>query len=182
MKSKIILAAFLFLFISSGLFAQGEKQKNASEEDQASFWDKVYVGGNFGLQFGTVTYIDVSPLAGYRITNRFSAGPGITYRYTKIRGYDGSSTYGGRIFARHSLWQQFFAHAEYENLNTEFIDPVGRDQIVRGWVPGFFVGGGIFQPLGEKAAVYIYGLYNLLYNNFKSPYQSPWVFNVGFTI
>lgn len=182
MKSRIILSVFFFLFTGFSLFAQDEKRKNTSEEDQESIWDKIYVGGNLGLQFGTVTYIDISPLVGYRITNRFSAGPGITYRYTKIRGFDASSTYGGRIFARHTIGQQFFAHTEYETLNTEFLDPVGRDQIVRGWVPGFFVGGGIYQPLGRRGAVFIYGLYNLLYNNIKSPYQSPWVFNVGFTI
>lgn len=173
----------LIWFISlSPLLAQNNEEEGRDEAGKSSLWDKIYVGGNFGLQFGYYTYIDISPLVGYRITNRLSAGPGITYRFLKIRGYEPSSTYGGRFFARRTIGRQFFAHTEYESLNTQVPDFSGRDRFVRRWVPGFFVGGGIFQPIGERAAVVIYGLYNLLYDNLRSPYQSPWVFNVGITI
>lgn len=183
MKLKIIVFLFLWFLALSPLLAQHNDEEEQGDNDSSTLWDKIYVGGNFGLQFGYYTYIDVSPLVGYRITDKFSAGPGITYRFLKIRGYESSSTYGGRFFARHIIGKQFFAHTEYENLNTQVLDIFsGQGRLVRDWVPGFFIGGGIYQPIGERAAVVIYGLYNLLYDNIRSPYQSPWVFNVGFTI
>lgn len=180
---KIIGIVLLCLITLSPLLAQNNNEKNESgESGKDSLWDKIYIGGNFGMQFGYYTYIDISPLVGYRITDRLSAGPGITYRFLKIRGYEPNSTYGGRFFARHTIGQQFFIHTEYESLSTQFLDLRNRDRLIRGWVPGFFMGGGIIQPIGERAAVVIYGLYNLLHDQIRSPYQSPWVFNVGFTI
>ena len=156
------------------------KQENP---DKPSLWDKIYIGGNFGLQLGTYTYIDISPLVGYKFTNRFSAGPGIAYRYLSIRNVGSNSIYGGKVFARYLISKQFFVHTEYESLNTQLYERfAGRDRIVREWVPGFFVGGGIAQPVGNRAAVMIYGLYNLLYDNVRSPYPSPWIISVGFTI
>lgn len=180
---KIIGVTLLWFIMLSPLLAQNsDEEKQRDESGKSSLWDKIYIGGNFGMQFGYYTYIDISPLIGYRITDRLSAGPGITYRFLKIRGFEPNSTYGGRFFARHTVGRQFFIHTEYESLSTQFVDLSRRDRLVRGWVPSFFVGGGIIQPIGERAAVVIYGLYNLLYDQLRSPYQSPWVFNVGFTI
>lgn len=199
MKSKLLLFIYFLLFAGVTLTSipviaqeqrdnvdaqRGDAQQDVTQQenpDDPSLWDKIYVGGNFSLQLGYFTYIDVSPMVGYRFTSRFSAGPGITYRYLKVRNYDASSTYGGKIFARYLIGKQFFIHSEYESLNTE-VYFTGRDRIVRDWVPGFFVGGGIYQPIGERAAVLIYGLYNLLYDNVRSPYPNPWVITVGFTI
>lgn len=141
----------------------------------------MFLGGNFALQFGNITFIDVSPMVGYRFTDRFSAGPGITYRYLKFRGFEGSSTYGGSLFARHIIGSQFFAQAQYETLNTEYIALINQEPtVLRAWVPGFFVGGGIFQPLGRRGAVTLAAMYNLAYDAQRSPYARPWIFNVGF--
>lgn len=180
MKPKLLAFAVSLFFAPMLLCAQGGASQE-NDSDKSRFLDKIYIGGNFGLQLGTYTYIDVSPLIGYRFTDRFSAGPGITYRYFKVRGYESSSIYGGRFFARHTIGRQFFAHTEYENLNTEVVDFTGRE-LAREWVPGFFIGGGIIQPLGRRGAVVIYGLYNLLYDNLRSPYPRPWIINVGFTL
>lgn len=177
---KIILTLGLFLTCLWTL-AQEESQ-DGEPQSSSNFFDKVFVGGNFGLQFGTVTFIDVSPLVGYRFTNRFSAGPGITYRYFKLRGFEGTSTYGGSFFARHIVGSQFFAQAQYENLNTIYPSLDTPNALERGWVPGLFLGGGIFQPLGRRGAVTLAAMYNLIYDNIRSPYGSPWVFNVGFNL
>lgn len=170
----------------NGLFAQENEdaerrpQRSGGEEN---FWDKVYVGGSFWMQFGTVTFINVSPLVGYRFTDKFSAGPGIVYQYLKdkrfLPTYE-TNVYGGRLFARHTIFQQFFAQAQYENLSTEIRYIDGSKS--REWVPGAFLGGGIFQPLGKRGAIVISGMYNLLHDDNRSPYPSPWIFNVGFTL
>lgn len=157
-------------------------QEDSSDyREKPAFWERLSPGGNFSLQFGSLTYIDVSPSLGYRFTDRFTAGPGFTYRYLKYRGFPGSSIYGGRFFARHLVARQFFVQTEYENLSVEFLTNDPREPFVREWVPGFFIGGGVYQPIGERAGFMIAALYNLSYDNLRSPYNSPWVFNVGFT-
>lgn len=183
----MLLMSFGFV---NGLFAQENEdadrkpQRSGSDEN---FWEKVYVGGSFWMRFGTITFIDVSPLVGYRFTDKFSAGPGIVYQYYKDKRYNPdyeTNTYGGRLFARHTIFQQFFAQAQYENISTEVIyfDRNGEWYETREWVPGAFLGGGIFQPLGRRGAIVISGMYNLLYDEYKSPYPSAWIFNVGFTL
>ncbi len=181
MKQISLIIGLLFLGVST--FAQEEDGQVREKQRDSSFFDKTFIGGNFALQFGNITFIDVSPIVGYRLTDRFSAGPGLTYRYLKFRGFEGSSTYGGSLFARHLVGSQFFAQAQYENLNTEYVTIINREpELIRSWVAGFFVGGGIFQPLGSKGAVTIAAMYNLIYDNQRSPYGSPWVFNIGFTL
>ncbi len=185
LKRIIIIFCLVFNF-ANGLFAQENEATETKPQDRGveeNFWDKVYVGGTFWMQFGNVTFIDVSPLVGYRFTDKFSAGPGIVYQYYKDKRYTPdyeTNTYGGRLFARYTIFQQFFAQAQYENLSTEFFYRDGTR--FREWVPGAFIGGGILQPLGRRGAIVISGMYNLLYDEERSPYPSPWLFNVGFTL
>ena len=96
------------------------------------FWDKFYTGGNIGAQFGTVTFFEVSPLIGYKITDRISAGVGITYQYYQYhdRYYDlKTDVYGGRVFGRYFFTDYLFAHAEYEYLNLEAFDFYPRRRV-----------------------------------------------------
>ncbi|MEM6842848.1 MAG: hypothetical protein AAF632_11525 [Bacteroidota bacterium] len=159
---------------------QSDREEDSIYYQQPSILDKIAPGGNFSLQFGTITYIEVSPMVGYRFTNNFTAGPGFTYRYFKVRGFEASSIYGPRAFARYVINRNFFAQAEFENLSVEFISP--QREAIREWVPGLFVGGGLFQPIGQRAGFMIGAFYNLSHDNIRSPYNSPWVFNVGFTL
>ncbi|MDN5212325.1 hypothetical protein QQ020_09705 [Fulvivirgaceae bacterium BMA12] len=176
MINKLVVALIVTIL---SFHAYGQKEIDIA--DNPSFFDRVYVGGNVSMQFGTFTYLELSPLAGYMITNMFSAGLGVTYRYISIRDVDfNTSIYGGRVFARHNLGEQFFLYTEYESLRNElrFGDGTRRE-----WVPGFFVGGGLFQPIGNSGVGFaVTALYNFSYDEIRSPYNSPWVFRVGFTL
>jgi hypothetical protein len=137
------------------------------------FLDKVFVGGNLGFQFGTVTFAEVSPLIGYRITEKISAGIGATYQYYRYKDptYQlETNVYGGRVFGRYFFTDYLFAHAEYEYLNLEAYDfyPTRRVD-----VESLLVGGGYFQRIGSSnSGVFVMLLYNLTESAY-TPYSNP---------
>ncbi len=159
--------------------------------DSTSFMDRVYFGGNFSFNLGTrFTFIDVSPLAGYMVNDDFSVGLGATYLYLSrefLTFQSGNrfkitnSVYGGRAFMRHRVMDNFFAHTEFESLNTETPSFDGSQGTFREWVPGLFIGGGVFQPIFRRGGVNITILYNLLHDELRSPYNSAFVFRGGIT-
>lgn len=168
MKKRVIV--ILLCFLSSLALAQGE-----NTQEKGRFMDRVFVGGNFNLALGQVTFVDVSPLFGYMFTDRLSAGPGFVYQYFKLRGFQADNIYGPRAFVRYNLSRQFFAYSELETLNLRVVS----DQ--REWVPGAFVGGGYFMPIGRRSGLMFMALYNLAYDFDRSPYPRPWVFRLGLT-
>jgi len=90
--------------------------------------------GIVGLQFGTITAIEVSPMIGYKVTNSFVAGIGFTYQYSNYPNFylnleNGDlvdrkvNIFGGRLFGRYYFAEWFegllgglFLHGEYEHL------------------------------------------------------------------
>ena len=163
----------LFITISLSVTAQTDKEI----QDNSSFLDRVFVGGNLGLQFGDITNVQVAPIVGYRITNDLSAGLGVQYQYTKNKRINPavvSNNYGTSIFTRYRVKAPFFLQAEYEYLNYE-VTFVPSFETERRSVSSLFVGGGISQPINENAAFTLSVLYNLSYDetDINSPYSSP---------
>lgn len=145
------------------------------------FMDKVFVGGNVGFQFGTVTFAEVSPLIGYRITEKISAGIGATYQYYRYKDptYElATNVYGGRVFGRYFFTDYLFAHAEYEYLNLEAFDFYPRRRVD---VESVLVGGGYFQRIdGSHSGIYIMLLYNLT-ESLYTPYSNP-ILRIGINL
>lgn len=188
MSLKRYALAALMMMSTLAVTAQDDDYVRPSKDDDTKkpksvFWDRIYVGGGLGAQFGNVTMIDISPLVGYRVTDRFSAGLGITYQYFRIRdsGYTYStSIYGGRTFARFAVFDFLFLHSEFEMLNWECprLEPTGYTS-ERLWVPGLLLGGGLWQSFGDSGSgLYAMALYNVLYDD-CSPYNSPLVLRIG---
>ena len=157
--------------------------------------DRIFFGGNFGLLFGTITDIEISPLVGYYITPRLAAGLGGRFEYLKNKGYViqyETTIYGGSLFSRYIVIRDIgqginvglntgiFAQAEYEmlSLDKEYFNPYTSE-------PGRFlehsvlVGGGIIQPIGRRSALLFTILYNLNESS-HSPYSNP-IIRLGFT-
>ena len=185
----------LVCLLTFGLVSIGSAQIYFEEEtDSPSFKDRLYLGGNFSFNVGNrFTFIEVSPLVGYMLNQNVSVGLGINYLYYSRKltnAFNGnelkvsSRVYGGRIFARHNILENYFVHAEFENVNTNVIsfEKNGRSGINREWVPGLFIGGGIFQPVFGRGGVNFTILYNLLHQELKSPYNSAWIIRAGFTL
>lgn len=206
MKRKCILIfSFFLLFTLISQLSKGqESQKNKKHE----FWQRVSVGGNFGVEFGYITAISVSPEVMIRVVDQFHLGIGFSYDYLKTQNYFTdtlnrhfdfrANVYGGRIFARYYLrslldnaWGNFFAHAEYEYLyyTRPFVqDPKGIIYDPYGYtysagkdimeINSLFVGIGYEQPITNWAFIDILLLYNVN-ETYASPYSNP-VFRLGF--
>ena len=96
------LLMILFLgFMPVILLAQTEE-----EEKESGLSDRLFFGGNFGLMFGTITNIEISPLVGYYITPRLAAGTGIRFEYYRDKGYYApyhTTIFGGNVFSRYTI-------------------------------------------------------------------------------
>jgi len=63
----------------------------------------VHVGGNLGVGFATLDWVEVPPLVGYRVSERFSLGLGGPYRFRDDGWYPGgrsTSDDGASAFGR----------------------------------------------------------------------------------
>lgn len=167
-------------------------------EEPPSLRDRLFFGGNFGLSFGSTTTIIVSPLAGYYLTPRLAGGTGILYEYYKSNypGYVPYDThiYGGSVFSRYMIIRNLgeavgigglgtgvFLQAEYEmlNLESQYFDLSHTNPSGRFNLHSILLGGGIYQPIGQRSGFMITVLWNLN-ESYNSIYSNP-VIRLGFT-
>jgi long-subunit fatty acid transport protein len=142
-----------------------------------NIFDKMYFGGGFGLDFNqNVFSFSLTPYAGYKLTERWSAGLGINYQFWRDKILDLKiNNYGGNIFARYSFTPQIFGSTKLEYLSVDFINK--RE--------GFYnlpVGLGYVVPISKFASLYMIGQYDLLYDvtETNGAYSSPWILEAGF--
>ncbi|MCU0355978.1 MAG: hypothetical protein MUE95_00210 [Cyclobacteriaceae bacterium] len=174
----------LFLILSAGsLLAQGE----ANSLKDVPVADRIVTGGGFGLGFGQYQdFVSVSPIIGYSLTRKFLVGSGFTYRYTKYKYVTPNvsfNDYSINPFARFNIYQGFFVQTEYEYLNYEFLTTPTEKS--RQSFESFLAGGGLIQPVGNRAALFIMALYNFSYTastSMYTPYASPWVIRAGVNV
>lgn len=165
MKSKILLFFILHISFMSTLTAQVEPKKNL-------FWEKVRFGGNLGLDFsGNSTSIILGPSAVYQVNEQFSAGAGINFGYSSFRRPDAKQTnYGGRLIALYNPTRQLQLIGELEqNFVNTTVEAQGQDFKDSFNFPALYLGAG--YRLGNVSA----GVrYDVLYNENKRLYASPW--------
>jgi hypothetical protein len=187
MRKTILMIAGIITIISR-INAQTVK------EEKPTFLDKLFFGGNIGLQFGTLTHIEISPIVGYWITPRVSAGFGISYQYyrEKLATTYTTHMYGGRIFSTLILVKDLnesfglpmnggiIGHIEFESLSLEskYFAVMNPGNKTRFYLNSVFIGGGYRQSLGQRSATYIMVLWNLN-ETANTIYTNP-VIRIGF--
>lgn len=186
MRKDSLFVLFLSVLFIAPLISSGQRSTDS----------KFYWGGNLGLMFGTYTVIDVSPLVGYKVTEKFHVGTGLTYTYYKYSEdgtYNGGSTtkgfefstsiYGGRLFTRYYALENIFLHVEDELINFDipFFSPFSNDvYFSRQWVNSVLVGAGYgynFNVDGPSLSIAVLWRVNTAYEKFY-PYQNP-IIRVG---
>ena len=178
MMFKTITVATLLLFTALSTAMAGADEKSVKE---MSTRERIFVGGFIGLQFGTFTAVNVSAQAGYRITNRFSAGLGSSYQYESSNWFGtsfSSHVYGGSVFARYRVVARAFIHAENEWLSFQSrlpgMEPGERPRITE---TNTLLGLGYGLPLSDRVRLNVLLLYNLNSNS-QVYYDNPF-FRVG---
>lgn len=144
---------------------------------------RIFMGGGLGLQFGSITAIELSPVVGYRFHRMFSAGISLQYSYYKNSLFSPTienSIYGGGVFARFYPLKFLFIHAEVQALNQDIWDQGNPSETKRGTVFYPIAGFGYNQVLGERAGLYLMLLWN--FNDVShSVYNNP-ILQIGFDI
>lgn len=159
-----IIPIILFLSVLSiGSFSMLYGQEVRREAPPLK--DRLFFGGNVGLQFGTYTNIDVSPIIGLWVMPRVAVAAGPDFRYYKDP-YGSTTIFGGKTYLEIILLEDLnnilplgihlglFIHGEYEALSLEsaFFNPAPNDA-GRFMLNTFLAGGGIRQQLGRRSAM-----------------------------
>ena len=186
---KYLSLLIILLVFTGTTYAQEPKEKEApsKQESKKGFSsDRIFTGGSFALSFYRATYIDISPMVGYRITDRWAAGIGGTYIYYRIKFRDfadneqvfSTSYYGARIFSRYYIHENVFAHGEYEWLNIEYFDFPAKWRIDIG---SLLLGGGYTQNMSSNSSWYILVLYNFNESRYSSQLLPNPIIRFGMT-
>ncbi len=168
----LILVLGLSCLTSSGQYAR-------QDNGRPPLGERVFFGGSFGLQFGTITNIELSPVAGIWLLPRLAVAAGPSWQYYKDP-LGKTSIYGGRSFLRFMFIQDlnqiipigmrfgFYVHVEYEALSlaSDFWTGVYTDDS-RFWEHTALAGLGFSQPMGMKSSFNVTFLWTIT----ESEYQ-----------
>lgn len=160
---------------------------------RSAFASRLWYGGGFSLGFsgyqgGNVFSVGVAPQVGYKIVERFSMGPRLSYLFTsvKVPGFKavGLNDVDAGIFARFRIFQGLFIQGELSNEwyqepilytnGTIEKDPRERfnQRLGLGWNFGNGQGGG-----GSEVGIF----YNFAVASELETYQNPLEYRFGFT-
>ena len=199
MTKKQLVVIFSLLIISLQAFSQVEESvspETGNKKEKAPFGQRLVFGGDIGLSFGSITYIKLAPVIGYRLTDRLTTGLGPIYIYEKYKDYNlESSTYGGKVLASFAIVRgsesggslqigNILLHAENEVVNVEPMYMVTNGAYYyytfgnRVWIDNLLVGGGLSQPIAGRFSVSMFILWDITQNKY-SPYTNP-IFKFGF--
>lgn len=162
-----ILVFVVMILLSPVIYAQGSRQ------EAPSLKERLFYGGSFSLQFGTITDIEISPVVGLWVLPRFAVAAGPNYRFYKDP-VGRTDIYGGRAYAQFVVIQNlnsiiplglnfgFFLHTEDEllSLDSEFWkDPPYTSG--RFMVNTYLAGVGMSQPMGRRSSMNLMVLWAL---------------------
>ena len=167
-----------------------KSQSTAARDNSKKGFDAsrlIYGGGLFGGCGSNVISIGVSPIAGYRITDFWSAGISLGYKYFFYRDYFSVYNYDWQRYEEYNLnnhifvpgvwtrlrvFRNIFTHFEFENvISTYKAYDIDYNNNFKHYsfrktesVPCLLVGGGLRQPINEHSSFVMYALYDVLQN------------------
>ncbi|HAM09072.1 MAG: hypothetical protein A2X05_04675 [Bacteroidetes bacterium GWE2_41_25] len=180
MRSLIQISLVLIILNSTFISVSGQNVR----QEAPPLRERMFFGGSFGLQFGTLTNIQVSPIVGLWVLPRLAVAAGPTFTYYKY--YEDETTMcGGKGYAQFVILKDLnnilpvgihtgiFVHLEDELLNLESAywqnPPYASDRFT---VNTVLLGGGLSQQLGRRSFMNIMVLW-ALQNSGYAIYDNP---------
>ncbi len=160
---------FILLMFSTAGYAQ---QADIPKAKTDSFWDRVDVGGGFGLSISNdYTDILIAPSAIYNFNDYVALGAGVQYSNLKQKDYYSSNVFGGSLIGLFSPIEeaQLSVELEESNVNTKYMD-LGGNLKRSFWNTGLYLGAGYRQD-----NVTIGGRVNVLFDKDKDIYGSAFM-------
>jgi hypothetical protein len=142
-------------------------------EEKPPLRERLFIGGNFGLQFGTLTDIQVSPVVGLWVLPRLAIAVGPDYRFYKYR-TEKTNIIGAKGYMQFVVIKDITSvipmgtntsillHVEDEVLSLEsafWKDPPVLSN--RFYINTLMAGGGISQQIGRRSSMNIMVLWAL---------------------
>jgi hypothetical protein len=206
---SLLLLLLLSTQVAEAQIVRNKPKKEKKEktekyfDEKGGFKHRLWYGGSLNLNFGQATQFvnvfqfGVSPMVGYKVTERFSVGPRVSLDYLYYKGTTINNTraskntfnYSMGAFARFKVFQGFFAHVEYAYETNQFIltdinGLLGVDQFnnvltqsvsQNNFYPGIgYNSGGLF-------AMDIMLLYNYRVGQDVNTSRLPFDYRIGFT-
>ena len=212
---KVVIALLLCLGVHA-TYAQeiynssGKKGTPKKKDLKPKGFDmsRLVIGGGANLNFGTgFASVGISPMVGYKITDNFAAGIGLSYQYYRnkyelIDLYSGNqyagtiqfdrktSIYSGNLWARYIVWRNLFIHAQPEIMNIGVITDLEQDPSTnvitaneeRKNVFIGLIGAGVRQPITGSLSLYFMLLFDVVQDPYSPYYKRLFDPRIGFNI
>lgn len=187
---KYVLVLMVVIAAAQNIQAQDDPEQAEKKGFDKS---KLFFGGNFGLGFGTNTFVNVSPQVGYRFNDYLAAGVGVNFNYYsyKYYNYDGSNLYReslgysglnvfGRVYPIKFILIQAQPELNYSWGSRKFYDGSDKERLSGQFVPSLLIGGGAAIPMGGRnGALLLMMQYDVLQES-RSPYGNKPFFTLGY--
>ncbi|OBQ57009.1 alpha-ketoglutarate decarboxylase [Tamlana sp. s12] len=142
-----------------------------AQQTTGDFWDQVRYGGSVGLSFGNDFFSGtIAPSAIYQFDERFALGLGLNATFNSQKDLYKSTILGGSLIGLYNVIPAIQLSAEFEQLNVDQnfdATTIYRDENY--WVSALYLGA------GYRTGNFAFGVrYDVLYDDDKSIYFSPW--------
>ncbi len=194
MIRKILMLLIVCIFFHGYASAQFTTPAEEEVSEKKGFDpQRLFFGGNFALTFGDFTFINVSPVVGYRITEKFSAGTQINFIYqsSKIQYYANAYTkseyayVGMGVFGRFNPVKFLLLNVQPElnyvwgNYKEVYPGKYHEYKQEGKFIPSVLLGAGAVIPTGGRGALIAMIQYDIVQDDL-SPYGKNPFFSFGF--
>jgi hypothetical protein len=172
-KTDCLLKKTVYIILISLVVVFAPAYSQSSRKKAPPLKERLFFGGSFGLQIGTITDIEVSPIVGIWVLPRLAVAAGPDYIYYKDPLYS-SDVYGGSAYVQFyfikdlnsvlpaGIHTGLFFHVENEllSLQSSFwkTPPYPSDRFFINTILG---GGGISLPLSKRLSLNLMFLWSL---------------------
>lgn len=166
-----------------------KKKKRKEKTEQVDFTKNLWYGGGMQINFGSNQFYSqfifgLSPMVGYKITDRLSVGPRISatlynFRIQTFTGVEKRTPVSWSVaaFTRYKILSMLFTHLEYEYQNEAFLD--GNLNTAYDKNNNLFLGLGYTSSSGGPIGYEFLLLYNFLIP--ENSITNPFDFRVALT-